>query len=270
MKRISLFLTIALVAAGVVFASTSIASASHAWGNYHWSRTSNPFTLKLGDNVSSAWDSYLATASSDWTNSPVLDTTIVAGSTTGRRCRAASGRVEVCDANYGFNGWLGVAQIWVSGSHITAGTVKLNDSYFNTSTYNTPAWRSLVVCQEVGHTFGLGHQDENFDNTPLGSCMDYSADPNPNQHPNAHDYEQLEAMYAHLDSFNSYDSGSASSGGGGNGRGNGNGFGAPPGADIDGVPAGAGPQDGDVFVKDLGNGNKVITHVFWVRPGNPR
>jgi hypothetical protein len=29
-------------------------------GNYHWARTSNPFTLKLGDNVSSAWDSYSA------------------------------------------------------------------------------------------------------------------------------------------------------------------------------------------------------------------
>ena len=24
---------------------------NHAWKNYHWARTTNPFTLELGDNV---------------------------------------------------------------------------------------------------------------------------------------------------------------------------------------------------------------------------
>ena len=55
------------------------------------------------------------------------------------------------------------------------------------------------MCQEVGHTLGLDHQDEDFNNPPLGSCMDYTSDPTPNQHPNQHDYEQLEIIYAHLD-----------------------------------------------------------------------
>lgn len=32
---------------------TATLSATHAWGNYHWARTINPFTLKVGDNVSS-------------------------------------------------------------------------------------------------------------------------------------------------------------------------------------------------------------------------
>ena len=44
----------------------SVAYANHSWGSYHWARTANPFELALGDNVSSAWDKYLATASSDW------------------------------------------------------------------------------------------------------------------------------------------------------------------------------------------------------------
>ncbi len=175
-------------------------SASHSWGGYHWARTSNPFTLKLGDNVSSAWDSYLATTSSDWSLSLVLDTVIVAGGTNPRPCRPTTGRVEVCNQTYGSTGWLGVAQIWISGTHITQGTVKVNDTYFNTTKYNTPAWRNLVMCQEVGHTLGLDHQDVNFDNPPLGTCMDYSSDPTLNQHPNAHDYEELELIYAHLDS----------------------------------------------------------------------
>lgn len=180
---------------------TALAYANHTWGNYHWARTANPFTLKLGDNVSSAWDSYLNTTASDWSVSSVLDTTVVTGDTTSRRCRPTSGGVEVCNDRYGNNGWLGVAQIWASGDHITQGAVKMNDTYFNTSTYNKPTWRNLVMCQEVGHTLGLDHQDENFNNTPLGTCMDYSSNPDLNQHPNAHDYEQLEEIYAHLDGF---------------------------------------------------------------------
>jgi hypothetical protein len=174
-------------------------SASHAWGSYHWARQSNPFTLELGDNVSTAWDGHLLTASSDWSASTVLDTSIVGGGTSPRTCKRTTGQVEVCNARYGFNGWLGVATIWLSGSHITAGTVKLNDSYFGTATYNTPAWRQMVMCQEIGHTFGLDHQDENFGNGNLGSCMDYTSDPSTNQQPNAHDFEQLESIYAHLD-----------------------------------------------------------------------
>jgi hypothetical protein len=40
----------------------------------------------------------------------------------------------------------------------------VNDTYFNTPKYDTSAWRNLVMCQEVGHTLGLDHQDEDFDN----------------------------------------------------------------------------------------------------------
>lgn len=191
-----------LLPALVLAAFPAITSANHSWGNYHWARTSNPFTLKLGDNVSSAWDSYLDEASYDWSISSVLDTTKVAGGTKPKPCQATLGRVEVCSARYGYNGWLGLAQIWVSGSHIVQGTTKVNDTYFNTSTYNTPAWRRFVMCQEVGHTFGLDHQDENFSNGNLGSCMDYTNDPDgppSNEHPNQHDYDQLKAIYEHLD-----------------------------------------------------------------------
>jgi hypothetical protein len=183
----------------------ALSYADHSWGNYHWARTTTSFTLKLGDNVSSAWDAYLATASLDWSLSTVLDTTIVLGGTTSdpKKCRPTSGRVEVCSANYG-GAWLGLAQIWASGSHIYQATSKLNDFYFNKPKYNTPAWRRLVMCQEIAHTFGLDHQDENFSNANLGSCMDYTSNPlgpPSNEHPNPHDWVQLETIYgAHLDS----------------------------------------------------------------------
>jgi hypothetical protein len=173
-------------------------------------RTSNPFTLKLGDNVSSTWDSYLGTTSADWTKSTVLNTTVVPSQKNRATCRPTSGRVEVCNYTYGANGWLGLAQIWISGKHIVQGTTKVNDTYFNRARYNTRAWRNLVMCQEVGHTLGLDHQDEINDNPNLGTCMDYTNDPNggtggasatdpSNEHPNQHDYDQLVAIYAHPD-----------------------------------------------------------------------
>lgn len=198
----------AILASFVLFiAAGALVYAEHSWGNYHWARSANPFTLKLGDNVSTAWDVYLAEASNDWSQSLVLDTAIVPGGTNARRCRPTSGRAEVCNYKYGFNGWLGVASIWVSGSHIIKGTVKVNDSYFDTPTYNTPAWRRFVMCQEVGHEFGLNHQNENFSDPNLGTCMDYTNDPSgalkgqlSNEHPNTHDYEQLQTIYGHSDS----------------------------------------------------------------------
>lgn len=231
----------------------SVSYANHSWGSYHWARTANPFLVQLGDNVTSLWDSYLATASTDWTTSSVLDTAIVSGSTSAKRCRATSGRVEVCNATYGNNGWLGVAQIWITGEHITQGTVKMNDTYFSRAQYNTPAWRNLVMCQEVGHVFGLDHQDEVFDNPNLGTCMDYTNTPSTNQHPNYHDYQQLEIIYAQLDAFTTVGQrlqGSLNS-------------------DLHNRSE-WGKQirnNGQVavFERDLGNEQKVVTHVIWAQ-----
>jgi hypothetical protein len=249
--RRSLLLAAALALTLLLPASVS---ADHSWGSYHWARTSNPFSLKLGDNVTTAWDSYLGTTSADWTVSSVLDTDVVAGSSVKRLCSATTGTVQICNSKYGNNGWLGIAQIWVSGSHITKGTVKVNDTYFNTATYNKPAWRNLVMCQEVGHTLGLDHQDENFTNANLGTCMDYTSDPSTNQHPNAHDYDQLASIYAHSDSTTTVSSAPAS-----NGQ-------AP-----DFVADEAWGQlvavtnggHGATYVRDFGAGNLLVTYVLW-------
>lgn len=252
-RLFSLVVVLGILLALAVFPSSL--GASHSWGNYHWARTSNPFALKLGDNLSSSWDPYLGTTSSDWSKSTVLDTTIVAGGTSAKRCRPTSGRVEVCNSTYGQNGWLGLAQIWASGSHITQGVVKVNDTYFNRQTYNTPAWKNLVMCQEVGHTLGLDHQDENFDNAPLGTCMDYSRDPTRNQHPNQHDYEQLETIYAHLDSTTTIRSIPAEIAGGD--------FSRPEqwGRLIRTSNEGA----ASLYERDFGGGHKLFTFVFWAK-----
>lgn len=254
MKKVQkIFYILLVVLLFSVFAINSV-EANHAWGNYHWARTANPFTLQLGDNLTSAWDSYLAVASTDWSVSDVLDTSVVAGQSNPKTCKPVAGKIQVCNSKYGNNGWLGIAQIWASGNHITQGVTKLNDTYFSRAQYNTPAWKQLVLCQEVGHTFGLNHQDENFNNTNLGTCMDYTNNPASNTKPNTHDYEELEAIYAHLDSTSTT----------ANNVPNGNAF-----IDLDNPSAwGKSIKESTdkkttVFERDLGVGNKVFTFVIW-------
>lgn len=235
--------------------------ASHSWGGYHWARGVNPFNVNLGDNVSSAWDAHLVASSVDWSLSKILDAQKVAGANL-KNCKPVAGRVEVCDKKYGFNGWLGAASIWVSGDHITQGTVKLNDTYFNTKTYNTPAWRKSVMCQEIGHTFGLDHQDENFTNANLGTCMDYTNDParndglGTNLQPNAHDYEQLEAIYAHLEPSSTSAFSNASSANADDLE-HPSQWGKVVKKSADGRPS--------LYVRDFGRGHKVFTFVIWAK-----
>lgn len=253
----------------VTFLTTHhVAEASHTWSDYHWARATPSFTLLLGNNLTPNWGSYLAQTSTDWSLSSVLDTTVVAGKTndgrgknTPKNCNPTAGRGEVCNAKYGLNGWLGIASIWASGSHITAGTVKLNDTYFSTPTYNTSAWKNLVTCQEVGHIFGLGHQDENFTNQNLNTCMDYTNNPESNQHPNTHDYDMLATIYgSHLDTTTTVGTSAATLLQDSNNM-------SDWGKEIHRS------EDGrsSIFEKDLGKGNRILRHVYWAEPrGNHR
>lgn len=276
------------VVVGIVFAGllalaafSSTASADHDWNNYHWGRTSNPFTVQLDDNLSSGWKPYLATASrsvenNDWSESAELDTSINPSTNT-KRCNATSGIVEVCNATYGKNGWLGLASVWVSGGHIVQGTAKMNDTYFNTSRYNTPGWKHLVMCQEVGHTFGLGHVNESYDTKNEGTCMDYTDDPDggsggvvpddpSNEYPNAHDHGMLTELYGrHSDGTSTVRSTSAASK-------------MPPAARA--IDPSDPRQRGrlihrssvrgvEIYERDFGQGHKVITRVIRATDGTP-
>jgi hypothetical protein len=253
-----------LTAAVLLYTLTPFAYADHSWGNYHWATSGSSFVVPVGDSVTASWDVYLDEAIADWSDSAVLDLHEVAGMNVLRpkTCKPVAGRIEACNAKYGNNSWLGIAQIWVSGSHITQATAKMNDTYFTQAYYNTPAWKRLVMCQEVAHGFGLDHQDEVFNNTNLGSCMDYTNNPDggaggasavdpSNEHPNVHDYEQLDIMYAHNDVAQTTPQTNAS------------GNYDEPSAWGRGVAKDASGKE-NLFERDLGNGQKLITHVFWV------
>ncbi len=193
MKRFVLALVVVM---GLAVAS--VAQASHSWSNYHWARASNPFALKIVDSVTGTWDSLLPAVSTDWSASTVLDTSIQAGATgllDRLQCNPLAGKVRVCNANYGPNLWFGIAQVWLSNGHISQATTKVNDYYF-TGTYGNDIARRHVLCQEMGHDFGLDHQHG------LPTCMEdnNSTLNTPSyQTPNTHDYAQLQTIYTHLD-----------------------------------------------------------------------
>src|SRR5690349_12730474 len=142
-RRFGIVLVLVALAAAPVF-------ANHSWGGYHWARQSNPFTVKINDNITSNWEPYLQTAVNDWNRSNVFDYQVVWQNalSSPRKCASVAGQIEICNDRYGQNGWLGIAGISVSGVHITKGYTKLNDTYYAMAQYNTPAWRQLVTCQE--------------------------------------------------------------------------------------------------------------------------
>ncbi|MSQ98306.1 MAG: hypothetical protein EXR85_03270 [Xanthomonadales bacterium] len=255
---ISRHLVIKIFVALAITVVSFTAYATHSWSNYHWSRTTPSFTLQTLNSTVSAgtganWPALLSAAASQWSQSTKLDLNVVPYSNAlkdRKRCTAVSGKIRVCNAAYGNNGWLGLASINITSvGHITQGTAKMNDSY--SSTWAGDANEAPhVMCQEVGHTLGLGHTSE--DGSTQNTCMDYSNSPTSTA-PNQHDYDQLVTIYGHTtDSSNSYSTSSAAT--------------ASPGQSgmAGDVPLGNLVHRGhfhDVYVAPDGRGGLWITHV---------
>jgi hypothetical protein len=206
-KLVALFAVSVLVALPVF--------ASHGWSNYHWGRSSAeasiPIYRSLTVTTYSNWPDHLqksiygdpANPNSanrrGWNDSTVLALSIVSSatdSTTRYNCSPSTGTVRVCNYAYGSTGWAGLAQVWPdSAAHIQRANTKVNDTYMGSSANNP--WRRHVMCQEVGHDFGLGHTSEN--GTSQNTCMDYYRNTSNSDWtstgPNQHDFDQLRVQH---------------------------------------------------------------------------
>ena len=205
---------VALIALVVLLVAAVPASASHAWGSYHWGRSCSTCAANITiydstATTNTAWGTHLNrsvfgdpsnpnTANRrGWNDSAALTLTITAGgnsSTTRSSCPVVNNAIRVCNYTYGSNGWLGLASInTVSGTtHIAYGTAKMNDTYFNGGGYPETEKRH-VMCQEVGHDFGLNHTSTN--GSSQNTCMDYYSNTSGSDWastgPNQHDFDQL-------------------------------------------------------------------------------
>jgi len=270
-----------LSAVSIVFALsllTSTTNADNSWATYHWARKASSFDLTVINSTTGDWALYyVPQALSDWSLSTKLDMVEDPNGSTSkkvrRQCKGPSGQVRICNLAYGQTGWLGIAGISIdANAHITKGYTKLNDTYFRMSFYNQPDWKQSVTCQELGHNVGLHHQDVDFNNQSLSSCMDYQNPPF--AQPNAHDWDQLATIYGHLDTYDSYWM-SDGGGGGGSSDPDGGGCKAPPGKGCN--KSGIGGNNGDIgwgmslgrrgqletFIRIDPDGTRHITHVTW-------
>ena len=82
--------------------------------------------------------------------------------------------------------------------------------------------------------------------------MDYTNDPNSNQDPNAHDYDELVTIYSHVDSFTTIGQATAGAAVVGNSR-------SDWGREVSRSASG----HASTFVRDFGAGNSVVTFVIW-------
>jgi len=189
--------------------------ASHGWTNYHWPRSTAEASIKIYRSLTvttySNWPDHLQKAvygdpsnpnsanRRGWNDSTVLALSIVSSatdSTTRYNCSPSTGTIRVCNYGYGSNGWAGLAQVWPDASgHIQRANTKVNDTYLGSGANNP--WRRHVMCQEVGHDFGLGHTSEN--GSSQNTCMDYyrntSSTDWTSTGPNQHDFDQLRTQH---------------------------------------------------------------------------
>lgn len=197
----------AIIGATILSASPA-AAVTQSWNGYRWARTGS-LAINLGNNLDAQWSPRFVPTANAWSAAKNIDFVAAAGRSSSPTCSAVYGSVQVCNGNYGGNGWLGYAYVWLSGGFITQATVRLNDYYFNTTKYNTDAWKQMTICQEIGHTLGLAHTNTSRSDLNTGSCMDYTNDPTgtkgtngtlANIAPNSVDFNALNGIYANLDS----------------------------------------------------------------------
>ncbi len=169
-----------LMGAGAVCSATTSASATNArnWNGYTWARSGN-LSIQLVNNTSAKWTPYLETAASQWSAAANIDYRVVTGPTVDASvCSPSYGVIEVCSANYGKTGWIGMTNVYTSGGHVVMATVRYNDYYASTSAwYASDAWYTNTSCHELGHALGLTHQDSVKNNANSGSCLDSTNDP---------------------------------------------------------------------------------------------
>ena len=152
--------------------------------------------LEIVNALDDRWASYFAEAVADWENGDpdaLILTTSMAKSPD-PSCAAIDGKMKVCNGDYGDTGWRGVNELVFDGKNrIQTSVAKMNEFYLDAGSSDNE--KQYTMCHEIGHGFGLAHTDENFMNAPLGDCLDYTKNPEPNLRPGLVNYEKLANMY---------------------------------------------------------------------------
>jgi predicted nucleic acid-binding Zn-ribbon protein len=158
-----------------------------------WNNRGSGLTLDVLNALDDRWDVNFQIAVSDWdSGNPDALTLTTQKVAVDPNCSDVTGKLKVCNDDYGATQWRGINEVIISNGYIVSSVAKLNEYYLATA---DEAQRQYTTCHEIGHGFGLPHTDENFYNADLGNCMDYTINPEVNQHPDASNYSFLLDLY---------------------------------------------------------------------------
>ena len=134
-----------------------------------WDSNGRGLSLEVLNALDDSWNNNFAIAIDQWDNgNPDALTLSVTRVTVDNACSAVTGKLKVCNGDYGETKWRGINQVILSNGFIISSVAKLNEFYLATADEDQ---RQYTTCHEIGHGFGLPHTDENFYNADLGNCM---------------------------------------------------------------------------------------------------
>ena len=151
-------------------------------------------TMTVVNALDDKWKTYFEIAVKDWDDgNPDALTLSTEQSTPDSQCTPITGKLKVCNGNYGQTNWRGINNGVVDGNgYLVASTSRMNDYYLQSDQPDT--WQ-YTMCHEMGHGFGCPHTDENFTNPPLGNCLDYTFDYAVSKQPSAMNWNYLLGLY---------------------------------------------------------------------------
>jgi len=156
--------------------------------------------LTVVNALDTNWHEFFNTAVSQWDNGTPDALTLSTGSQSPQpACNADTGVLKVCNGNYGDTNWRGINKVLLENNWIYSSAARMNEYYLTGDRNKDFPQMAYTMCHEIGHGFGLPHTDENFFNSDLGNCMDYTNNPEVNMQPATPNFNFLAQLYGTVD-----------------------------------------------------------------------
>lgn len=161
-----------------------------------WPSTGYGLRITMINALNDRWQSTFSIAVANWNNGdPDAVRISKEAGTYDKDCKAPEGKIIVCNGDYGETKWRGITESLSDYNGLISAEAKMNEFYL--LNMGLGAWQ-YTMCHELGHSLGLAHTDEDFENEDLGDCMDYTDNLDANKQPTALNFNTLLELYGPL------------------------------------------------------------------------